>query len=110
MKLDTRTAATLQLPAGKADHIFWDEDLAGFGLRLRQGGRRVWIAQYRPSGSRRTRRATLGAVGTVTPAQARDEARKLLARVALGGDPQGEKATRRAQSALTFRAAVEAYL
>jgi integrase len=110
MKLDTKTLATLDLPAGKVDHIIWDEDLAGFGLRLRQGGRRVWIAQYRPSGSRRTRRVTLGSIEKLAPAQAREGARKLLARVALGQDPQGEKEAKRAQSARTFRSAVESYL
>jgi integrase len=110
MKLDTKTIATLDLPTGKTDHIAWDDALAGFGLRLRQGGRRVWIAQYRPSGSRRTRRVTLGTVEKLAPVQAREAARKLLARVALGQDPQGDKEAKRAQSVRTFRAAVEAYL
>ena len=32
----------LQVPAGKADHIFWDDDLPCFGLRLR-GATRRWI-------------------------------------------------------------------
>jgi integrase len=44
------------------------------------------------------------------PAQARDAARKLLARVELGGDPQAEKETRRRQVARTVGALAAAYL
>lgn len=113
MKLDAKIATTTVLPAGKDDHIIWDSGLSGFGLRLRQSGKRVhrsWIAQYRLGGSRRTRRLTLGAVEKLSPAQARDAARRILSRVALGQDPQGEREAQRAQEARTFRAAVEAYL
>jgi integrase len=113
MKLDAKTIATLRLPPGKHDHVEWDDDLPGFGLRLRLGKdrvRRSWVVQYRPRGSRRTPKSTLGSVETVTPTQARDAARKILARVALGHDPQGERRAKQAQSARTFRSAVEAYL
>jgi integrase len=110
MRLDARTVAGLTLPAGKDDHLEWDTELAGFGVRLRASGRKVWIAQYRPPGSRRTRRVTLGAVEKLTPVEARAAARKLLARVALGHDPQGEREAERARSARTFRSAIEAYL
>ena len=48
MKLDARTVAGLrQPPAGKADVIYFDDGLPGFGLRIRAGGKRTWIAQYR---------------------------------------------------------------
>jgi integrase len=109
MRLDARTVAQLRLPAGKNDHLEWD-DLAGFGLRIRSSGRKAWIVQYRPPGSRRTRRVTLGSIEKLTAVEAREAARKLLAGVALGHDPQAEKQAKRQRSALTFRAAVEAYL
>jgi integrase len=108
MRFDTRTIAGLELPAGKTDHIEWDDDLGGFGVRLRAGGRRSWIVQYHPNG--RTRRITLGAIEKLTPIEAREAARKLLARIALGHDPQAEKEAKRAHSARTFRSAVEAYI
>jgi hypothetical protein len=41
MRIDTKTIPEARAPTGKLDHIEWDEDLAGFGLRLRQGGKRV---------------------------------------------------------------------
>src|SRR5262249_13460841 len=58
----------------------------------------------------RTRRVTLGTTEKVTPVEARAAARKLLARVALGHDPQGEREAERARSMRTFRSAAEAHL
>src|SRR6516225_7293600 len=84
MRLDAKTVAGLKLPAGKDDHLEWDDELAGFGVRLRASGRRAWIVQYRPAGSRLILRVTLGTTEKVTPVEARAAARKLLARVALG--------------------------
>ena len=37
MKLTARTTASAALPEGKTDHIYWDTDLTGFGLRVRLG-------------------------------------------------------------------------
>jgi integrase len=108
MRFDTRTVAGLELPAGKTDHIEWDDDLVGFGVRLRAGGRRSWVVQYHPNG--RTRRVTLGVLEKLTPVEARAAARKLLASVALGHDPQAEKEAMRLKAAHTFAGAAEAYL
>jgi integrase len=109
MKLDPRTVAAAALPPGKIDHIEWDGELPCFGLRIRAGGSRSYIAQYRgPDG--RGRRVTLGSVAKLTVADARQAARKILARAALGHDPQAEKAALRRQAARTMRALVAAYL
>ena len=112
LKLDTKTIPTLALPMGRADEICWDSELGGFGLRLRRradgGLLRNWVTQYRANGH--TRRITVGSVDKITPVQARDAARKILARVELGHDPQLEKAAKRQREARTFRATVEAYL
>jgi integrase len=108
MKLDVRTVAAAALPAGKTDHIEWDDDLPGFGLRLRAGGHRSWVVQYRTAN--RTRRATLGTAAKLTPADARQAARSILAKVTLGRDPQAEKAAERQQAARTVRALIAAYL
>lgn len=111
MRLDNRTIAELALPLGKAEQIYWDDELRGFGLRLRLRGNRLhrtWIAQYRADG--RQRRPTLGTLDMVRPAEARAAARKLLAKVALGSDPQGEKEAKQRAAARTFRAVVASYL
>jgi hypothetical protein len=68
MRLDAKTVARIKLPDGKADAIFFDDDLTGFGLRLRLTGeveRKSWIAQYRRAG--RTRRLKIGSIEKVTP-------------------------------------------
>lgn len=109
MKLDARTVAEAMLPRGQGDVIFFDDDLPGYGLRIRAGGNRSFIVQYRaPDG--RTRRVTVGAVAKLTPTDARQAARKILARAALGHDPQAEKAARRRGATHTVRALIAAYL
>jgi integrase len=106
-KLDTETIAGLALKPGQKEAFIWDTELPGFGLRL-QGQRRTYVAQYFTAG--RTRRVTLGAAELLTPTQARKGARKLLARVALGEDPQDERAARRVKAERTFRKVVDVYL
>jgi hypothetical protein len=47
MRLTIKSADDLKLPAGKNDHIVFDDDITGFGIRLREGGSapafRVWV-------------------------------------------------------------------
>jgi integrase len=63
----------------------WDDELAGFGVRIYPSARRFYLVQYRANG--RTRRIALGAHGVVTVDEARRRARALLGRVAAGEDP-----------------------
>jgi integrase len=112
LKLDAKTVSTLTLPTGTTDAVFWDDALDRFGLRLRQrpGARMVrsWIVQYRHDGS--SRRMTLGSPDVLTPDQARTLARKTLAQVTLGDNPQGDRAERRDKNKLVFRDVVADYL
>ena len=107
LKLDAKTVPALALGKGQRELFAWDSELAGFGLRL-QGQRRTYVAQYRANG--KTRRVTIGTADRLTPTQAREGARKVLARVALGEDPQGTKATQRSAAERTFRKVVDVYL
>ena len=59
----------------------FDEDMPGFGLRLRAGGSAVWIAQYRVGAKQR--RVTLGRTATLDPDRARRAAREVLAKAEL---------------------------
>jgi integrase len=112
MKLDAKTVARLTLPSGKTDVIHFDETLSGFGYRLRAGSdgkvRRSWVCQYRRAG--RTRRLLLGSAEVLGAEQARAAAKKALAAVATGSDPQADKAMRREREQFTFRAVAEDYL
>lgn len=100
----------LALPTGKTDHIQWDPDLPGFGVRLRPG-KASFVVQYRVGTDQR--RKSLGDVRKVNLEDARGIARKRFAQVELGIDPDAEEANRRAEQAadaLTFEKAVEQYL
>jgi integrase len=102
MKLTQANIATLELPRGKSEWIVFDEKLPGFGMRLRAGGKRTWIIQYRVG--RKQRRKTLGSVDKVSAARAREAAGIDLAEVQLGSDPQAKKNETRARAAETLEA------
>ena len=106
-KITKRSVDALE-PAGR-DEFLWDSELAGFGLKCTAGGRKVYLVQYRPGGrGTATRRLTIGEHGKLTPDQARDAARKVLADVELGGDPAANKA--RARRAPTIAELADLYL
>jgi len=108
MRLTVKSTAGLKLPPGKQDHIEWDDDIAGFGIRLRDGGARSWIFQYRVG--TKQRRLGLGSVSAVDLAKAREIAKDLYARTRLGEDPASTKADAKIKSAETFEAIVRRFL
>lgn len=108
MEFTKDTIAALELPNGKTDLIVFDDDLPGFGIRLRAGGKRVWIAQYRANGAQR--RETLGDVRKVDLRAARAAAQKRFATVVLGGDPQAAKVEARTRAAVKVGPLVNRYL
>ena len=87
MKLTQPNVIKLKLPAGKADAIFFDDDIPGFGVRLRAGGTRTWIVQYRIAAKQR--RQALGSAAVVNADKARAVAKKTLAKVTLGEGSTG---------------------
>jgi integrase len=108
MKLTAATVQKLKLPSGAMDKIFFDDELGGFGLRIREGGKRTWITQYRVGAKQR--RMTLGTPESLDAADARQRAKEVLSKVTLGADPQTEKAEMRAQASVTVGAMVDRYL
>lgn len=108
MKLTKTSIAALNLPRGKAEYIALDDDIPGFGVRLRAGGSRTWIFQYRQG--RKQRRLSFGAVSAVPISDARDKAAKLHAQVKLGHDPAGAKIETRARAAEIVEPIMRLYL
>ena len=108
MRFSHRNTEGLKLPAKKTEHIWWDDKIAGFGLRVRAGGSRNWVYQYRLGGKQR--RVSFGSASTVTAEQARKKAATLHARVKLGQDPAGEKIEARARATETFGDILRPYL
>ena len=86
------------------DFFVWDGDLAGFGVRIRSGGSKTFVAQYRAGGGRsgQSRRFTIGRYGVMTVEEARElfkavpsirDKMETLARVGLGYVHVGQQAT-----------------
>src|SRR6516164_1003322 len=110
MKLDAKSVGALKLD-GKKDAIAFDDNMPGFGYRLRLGGGgkvlRSWVVQYRRGGA--TRRLLLGSAAVLGAEAARAAAKKALAKVALGEDPQAERIDRRGKDKLSLRSVVDEY-
>ena len=66
-----------------ADHILWDRDLVGFGLRVRKSGHKSWIVQHRRRG--KEVKVTLGSTDDVGASEARGRASAILAEAARDG-------------------------
>ena len=76
------------LPPSDKDTVFWDRDLAGFGVRVLPSGRKVFVVQSRgPKGSKRV---SLGRYGKLTPDQARNTAAAVIDRIKQGEAPSPE--------------------
>jgi integrase len=113
MKLTKQSMADLVLPPGKIDHTAWDDELPGFGVRLRQGAngvRKTYRIQYRVGLQQRSKHLDVRKTGLE---DARKVARQFFAKAHLGVDPGVEKAKARATAAaakLTLAAVADRYL
>lgn len=99
-RISKRSVDALRCPPGKDREILWDEDLAGFGVIAFPSGKKSYVLQYRDEGSR-SRRVRLDKKKTLTPHEARAEAKVMLGMVSGGFDPIDERKSARA--AQTFK-------
>jgi integrase len=106
MKLTKRVIDNLK-PLPSRDLYVWDDDVAGFGLRVKPSGVRSFMVQYRNE-SGISRRMTLGKFGVLTADEARKLAKANLADAAKGDDPAAKRSGDR--RAMTVRQLCRAYL
>jgi len=107
VKLTQPRIATLSLEAGQTERFEWDDDLKGFGIRIRPT-KRVWVIQYRHG--TKQRRLTLADVDKLDAAKARKIAKDRLAAAQLGRDPQAEKTAERTRASITLGPKIDDYL
>ncbi len=83
LRITKRTVDALSVEA--EDAVFWDRDLAGFGVRVHATGRKVYVVQSRgPTGPKRV---TLGRHGDMSTDEARKRAAVVIDRIKRGEDP-----------------------
>jgi integrase len=114
MKFTKHSVDALIRPTHKLDHVEWDDELSGFGVRLRKskhGESKSWLIQYRVG--LQQRRESLGDTRKIKLDDARKVARQRFAQAELGVDPAAEKVKARASAAatkLTLGAVADRYL
>jgi hypothetical protein len=107
-KLTAKTIDAQKLAPGKKEVIVYDEDMPGFGLRIREGGSRTLVLSYKIG--QRSRRLNLGPAVREAFPDVRKRALDLLAQVRLGQDPAATKDASRQQAVETFEKIAERFL
>ncbi len=106
-KLSARSIQTLR-PGDKPFEVV-DADLKGFLLRVQPSGAMTYYFSYR-NGQGRRKRCRIGNSDSLSPAQARDQAVLLSARVVAGEDIQEAKKRERRAAKLAMSQTLEGFL
>ena len=106
MKLTNDTVRTL--PVKGTDTLYPDSETPGLYLRVRKGGSRSFVIQWRQGQFQR--RSTIGKVGILTVDEARKKARKALVGIDEGHDPIVAKHKARVDNRQLFGVLVDEYL
>jgi integrase len=100
MKLTATNVKTLEVPPGKTEAVFFDDDVKGFGVRVKPNGSRSYIMAWKVGGEHR--RITIGSVSDTDFGKAKNRAKDIKADVRRGDDPAAEIKGARLDAAQTF--------
>ena len=104
IKISRRSVEALEPMARDVD--YYDEDLKGFGIRVRPSGRKTYFVMMRHKCV--MRRFTVGTHGSVAPEQARLKAKQIIADLAIDKNPTAEVDAVR--TAITVRSLGERFI
>jgi integrase len=88
-KLTDKTIRALRAPA-KGNHVTYDSEVRGFGIRITAAGAAAFVLNYRVKATGVERRYTIGSHPDWSVAAAREKAKELKRHIDNGGDPVGE--------------------
>ena len=86
-KITKRTVDALK--PHEREHVVWDDDLKGFGVRVHPSGRKVYIVKTRYRG--RVIKMTIGPHGAVSPTYARVRAAEIITDARADKNPSGRR-------------------
>ena len=89
------------------DYFVWDDQVKGFGVRVKRSGVRSFIVRYRTRQGK-SRRFTIGKHGTISTKDARKRALQLLSEILFGEDPNAR--AKEIREAYSFRELAEEFL
>jgi integrase len=104
IRISKRTVDALEPQDRDVDH--YDEDLKGFGVRVRPSGRKTYFVMMRHKCV--MRRFTIGSHGSVTAEAARLKAKQIISDLAINKNPTAEQEAVR--NAITVRSLGERFL
>jgi len=86
----TQKSVDLLTSNARGDKFVWDDELSGFGVRVKPSGVASYLIQYRTA-TGLSKRLTLDKTNVLQLKNARKLARECLAEVARGGNPAEDK-------------------
>jgi integrase len=108
MKLSAANVKNLTVPPGRTEAVFFDDDVKGFGVRVKATGARSYVMCWKIAGDHR--RITIGSIGDIDFGKAKKRAGDIKAAVRLGDDPSTEIKTNKLNAAQTFESTAAQFL
>jgi integrase len=108
MKLTATNVRTLKVPSGRTEAVFFDDDVKGFGVRVKPSGSRSYILAWKVGGEHR--RVTIGSITDIDFGKAKSQAKDYKADVRRGEDPVANIKNAKLATAQTFGATALKFL